>query len=482
VTDAAPASPATFGRRRRGMLAALFTGAAMTIIDANIVTVTLPAVAREVHMRPGSEQFVVSAYAAVFGGLLILGGRLGDAVGRKHVFLLAVIGFTLASLACGVAGSGSSLIAARVAQAVFAAMMYPQVLALTVQHIPPVGHSKAIGIYGAIIGGGGVAGLVLGGLVSTVHLGGSDWRGGFYVNVPLGLAVLVVGYRTIPRLGRAGPGWTTLDWPGAGLAVGGFTTVIAALSTGIVLGSSLAPLVALSAGLGALIAFVLRQLRRERHAMPVVIPIAALHRHSVFRFAALYGACYFCVIAFFVLTSLHVQRTPSGSAGLATASLVPFSVSAALASAGSARLLRRFGHSVTTTAAALATASLVGLLLNTLAAESVWVTSVCGAGFGAGFGIIAVALINDILSRAPQSFAGSVSGFLTTVQQCGGALGVSLTGGVYVVTESLGPRGTSTAAIPIAILTGVMLATAIAIAFTNDYARRTASQRIPEES
>src|SRR5882672_4025280 len=176
-------------------LGVILSAQLMVVLDFSIVNVALPSIQRELGFSPSSEQWVVTAYAIAFGGLLILGGRAGDVLGPRRIFLGGLIAFSIASLVGGFASSGGMLLVARAAQGVGAALIAPTALALlTTSFAEGPARNRSIGLYGATASVGFVAGLVLGGALVS----GLGWRAVLWVNVPIGIAAAGVGRTCLP--------------------------------------------------------------------------------------------------------------------------------------------------------------------------------------------------------------------------------------------------------------------------------------------
>src|SRR5579859_4945807 len=217
-------APPAVGRRRSGRpgiaLAIMLGAQLMVILDMTVVNIALPHIATGLHFSSTSLSWVMNGYTLTFGGLLLLGGRAGDILGRRRVFLAGIALFTLASLAGGLATSAAGLLAARALQGVGGALASPAVLALIVSAFPEGRQRiKALGIYTAVVTGGGSLGLVLGGVI-TEWL---SWRGVLFINVPIGLAVLLVGPRFVTETPRQ-PG--RFDLAGAITSTAGMTSLV----------------------------------------------------------------------------------------------------------------------------------------------------------------------------------------------------------------------------------------------------------------
>ena len=202
VAPAAPPTPdptatAALDPRRWWMLPVLLVGSFLASLNVFIVHIALPAMRGDLGARPAELQFVVAGYGIGYSVFLITGGRLGDLFGRKRMFVLGLSGFTLASALCGLAMTPTLLIAARVLQALTAATLVPQVLAIIRVEFPTAERPLAIGLYGTSMGVASIAAQLLGGLLLTLDLFGWSWRWIFLVNIPLGLVAVVVAARML---------------------------------------------------------------------------------------------------------------------------------------------------------------------------------------------------------------------------------------------------------------------------------------------
>ena len=210
------------------ILALLATAALMGVLDFSIVNVALPSIQRMFHLAPADLQWVVSAYALVFGGFLLLGGRAADLFDRKRLFMLGLLLFTLASLAGGLAPSPLVILVARAVQGLGGAIVSPTALALLTTTFPEgPGRNRALGVYGSVSGLGFALGVILGGVLTSVL----SWRRVFFVNVPVGLLALLSASLLLPS-SRASAKRSPLDLAGAVLFTGTMVSLVLALSQG----------------------------------------------------------------------------------------------------------------------------------------------------------------------------------------------------------------------------------------------------------
>lgn len=408
------------GTRRWLGLAVLCSAFFMVILDVAIVNVALPSIAADLDFSPRSLQWVVSAYALTFGGLLLLGGRAADVLGQRRAFVGGVAVFALASLLGGVAWSPAMLVAARSLQGVGAASMTPAALSILMTTFPEgAERNKALGAWGAVGASGGTIGLLIGGaLTQTV-----GWTWIFLLNVPIGATVIALTPALLEKRPPAAPKGR-FDLAGA-------TSVTAALSLLVyaVVDADAAgwgsvrtvSLLAISALLLAAFAVI------ERRAAAPLLPFRLFRVGVVLGSnvaSTVFGAAVFGM--FFVIT-LYLQRVLGYSpleAGLAWLAL---SVTALLASAGAAGLVTRVGPRVPLVAGlSIATAGL--WLLSRLPQDARYLHDVMPAlaVSGLGIGLAFVTLSIGALEGVTDPDAGLASGLVNTTQQIGGALGVAI--------------------------------------------------------
>jgi MFS family permease len=171
-------------------LGIVLVAAFMVLLDISIVNVAIPSIQRNLHATYAQIQFVIAGYALAYGVVLITGGRLGDIVGRKRMFIAGVAGFTFASALCGASQSGLQLVLARVFQGLMASLMYPQIFSIITVAFPPQRRPLALGILGGTIGVATIAGPLVGGLIIQANVLGLDWRPIFLINVPIGVLAI----------------------------------------------------------------------------------------------------------------------------------------------------------------------------------------------------------------------------------------------------------------------------------------------------
>lgn len=445
------------GLRRGPLLLVLLAGLAMNNIDIAIVNVAGPSVRADLGATGAELQLVVSGYVLAFAMLLITGARLGDLVGYRRLFLAGLAVFTVASLWCGLAPGAVPLIVGRVLQGAAAAMMVPQVMT-GIQRTFPAGPARlrALGWYAAALSGGAVAGQVLGGVLVWADLFGTGWRPVFLINVPVGVVLLVIGWRVLPSTGDEHAARVPLDL--GGVAVLGVAVLAAVLP--LVLGRELGwpwwGWVVLAASVPAGAAFVVGRRRIAARGGHPLVDLAILTRPVRWGLACYAAATstYFALL--FVLASYLQQGMGRGAlfSGLALISWV-----AAFGIAGP--LLRRFPLRVVRYLGVAGYVVLglayLGLCVTAWSGEATLVVVLGVGGFGLGLGFSAQ--LANLTAVVPVRFAADLSGLVTTAAQLSAVGGVAVFGTGYLALT--GGRGGAGLAVPaFTAVTGALAATA----------------------
>jgi EmrB/QacA subfamily drug resistance transporter len=412
--------PETSNDHRWLALALLCAVQFMVVLDIAIVNVALPSIGRSLRFSEENLQWVVSAYTLTFGGFLLLGGRAADLLGRRRVFMAGLALFSLASLVCGLASSEGTLIAFRAVQGLGAAIVSPAALSiLTTTFEEGQERNRALGIWGAIAGTGGAAGVLLGGILTDTL----SWSWIFFINVPIGAAVLALSPRLL-RESRVETAERHFDLAGA-VSV---TTGLVLLVYGLVESNSLgwgSPRVvgALIVAAVLLVAFVAIE---SRSAQPLV-PLHMFRRRSLTGANIVGFLLGSAVFAMFFFLSLYMQQV-LGYSPLRTGLAYLLISATIIASAGAAQaLVTRFG--VRSVLAAGMGLSAIGLLLFTRVSVGGsylddLVPGFVFSGIGLGFGFVPVTIA--AVAGVRNDEAGAASGLINTSQQIGGALGVAL--------------------------------------------------------
>ena len=450
-------------RARWLAFATLCLGDLMIVLDSTIVNVALPSIRTSLGFSEASLVWVVNAYLLTFGGFLLLGGRLADLYGQRKLFLLGTVGFTIASLACGIAPDQTTLVVARALQGVAGAVVSAVVLALIMSLFPEGPQRvRAMGYFGFIMAGGGSLGVLLGGLIVNLL----DWRWIFLVNLPVGAAVMALSFRLLP----AGGGHA-----GQRLDIAGAVTVTAALMLavyGIVNGeqagwTSLTTLGTLAAAVALLAAFLVIESRVQAPLMPLSL-FRSRNVSTANVVSVLWAAAMF---AWFFLSALYLQlvlRYTPLQVGLAflPANLIMGAFSWSL----SAKTVNRFGIRAPLAAGLAIAAAGLGLFALAPADGSFWLhvlPPMLLLGFGAGmaFNPVLLAAMNDV----EPAQAGLASGVVNTAFMMGGALGLAILASIAaaVANDQLAAGAAAPAALTsgyhAAFLAGALCALAAAV-------------------
>jgi EmrB/QacA subfamily drug resistance transporter len=392
----------------------------MTIVDLTIVNVALPTIGTDLHFSETSLQWIVTAYGLTFGGFLLLGGRAADLLGRRRILMLGLALFTAASLAAGLATSAGFLIAMRGLQGFGAAVVLPAALSIVMNMFPEgAERNKALGLWGGIGAGGATIGLITGGLL-TRYVG---WEYIFFLNVPIGLAALLLAPRIIPE-SRLVSARRRFDPLGAVTVTGGLLLLVYAISKAPEVGwGAVRTLALLAASAAALLAFLVVESRVEAPLMPLRIfrlrTVAAANAVGL-----LLGGSFF---GFIFIGTLYMQQVLGYSALQSGVAWLAASLTSVALAGLSQMLVTR-----------ISPGPVMALGMALIGGGALWATqvpvqghfwsSLAGpffvAGAGTAFGFIPISIGG--LAGVAEREAGLASGLLNTSQQLGGAIGVAI--------------------------------------------------------
>jgi EmrB/QacA subfamily drug resistance transporter len=417
-------------RRRWLALALVVTAQFMVILDVTIVNVALPSIQRDLGFARDSLQWVITAYTIMFGGTLLLGGRLADLLGRRRLLLVGLALFSFSSLLCGLAWSASSLIAFRAAQGLGAALLVPAALALLVTTFTESRERNlALGIYGAAAGSGAAVGVLLGGLLTTYL----SWPWIFFVNVPVGMGAIALTPFVLGETRAVRP-HRQFDLAGASSVTAGLLVLVYALTRATSDGwGATTTLALLATSLALLLAFVAIELRSRAPLLP--LQIFRLRTLSAANATiAVVGAGAFS--EFFLLT-LYMQdvlgfsavQTGAAFAALALASVVASNVAQAVVGRAGVRPVLTIG---------LLALSLSAVLLGRVPVEGHYFWDLFPALLlgGAGLGVAFVSATIGGMTGVRPSDVGVASGLVNTSRQIGGALGLAAISAVATASTS----------------------------------------------
>lgn len=440
--------------RRWFALPALLTGAFLPVLDFNVVNLALPEIRKGLGASSGDVQLVISAYAATYAVFLITGGRLGDWLGRRRMFMLGVAGFTVASVLCGMAWSPAVLIAGRIAQALTATAMAPQVLASIRILFPPAEQGKALGLYGATFGLANITGQVLGGVLVTFHPLGLAWQAIFFVNLPIGIAALIgsLVYLEESRADHA----QQLDVGGVFLLSVTLGFLVYPLVQGRETGWPLWIIMMLVASPFALLAFVLFEWRlTTRGASPLVD--LSLFRESGFAMGLVMALLFYMLSSFYLTFSVYLQSGLHLSPLDAGVRTLPFAGGYFVASLAAATLMQRLGSRALTLGFLIQVLGFGAVLIALVRWQGQYVETALAVA-GVGYGIVMPSVIKAVIGGIDQRHAGLASGIVISTLQIGAALGVAAIGGIfYGVLGPLQGAGDYTHAFIVALACNVTL-------------------------
>ncbi|MCX4097221.1 MFS transporter [Nocardia sp. alder85J] len=416
-----PTAAAERGRSTRWWaLGVLALAQLMVVLDATIVTISLPFAQRDLHISDGDKQWMLTAYTLIFGGLLLLGGRLADYLGRRRMFLIGLVGFAAASALAGLAQNAAELFAGRALQGAFAAVLAPAALSLvSVTFTEPRERARAFGAFAGVSAGGAAIGLIVGGALTEY----ADWRWCLLVNTPVALLALAGAFAFVIRdipLPRTGG----YDVPGAVTVTLGLISIVYGFSRaaedGWLAGSTLALLIV---GVALLAAFVAIERRSANPLLPLHIP-GEINRGGSYLVALLVPIAMF---AMFINLSYYLQVTLGYSSLKAGVAFLPFPIGVIISAGVASTLLPRIGpRPLMIGGGILGIAGLVYL------AQLDY-----GAGFAAsvlpaislialGMGALFVSMQTTALHQVEAEDSGVASALLNAAQQVGGAIGTAL--------------------------------------------------------
>jgi EmrB/QacA subfamily drug resistance transporter len=391
------------------------------VIDASIVNVALPSIGSHLHFSQDNLTWVVNAYTLTFGGFLLLGGRMADLLGRRKMFMLGLVVFSLASLLGGLAQNEAWLIAARAVQGLGAAIVSPAALSIiTNTFADGPERNRALGIWGAVAGAGGAAGVLLGGILTS----GLSWRWVLFVNVPIGIAAAAMAPRTLRESRREEAG-DSFDIPGAVAVTGGLALLVYAVVEAVNIGwGATRTIVCLIVAVLLLIAFVAIELRRRDPLVPF----------SIFRLRTLRGANIvgllvgMSLFSMFFFISLYLQDVLGYSPIQTGIAYLPLAVGIIVSAGVASALVTKLGFKAPL---------IVGMVF--IAGGLIWFSRVPGHGghfysdvlgpsllAAIGLGLAFVPVTIAAVSGIQPNEAGLASGLINTSQQVGGALGLAI--------------------------------------------------------
>jgi MFS family permease len=448
--DTAVRDPATAARGRWLMLIVLLAGQFMALLDVTIVNVAMPTIGRSLHASGAELQLVVAGYTVSYAMMLITGARLGDLYGRRRMFLIGVGIFTLSSLVCGIAPGVGVLIAARFVQGTGAAAMMPQIMSVIQVRFDGAARARALSAYTAVLSSGFVAGQVIGGVLVTANLFGQTWRPVFLVNVPIGLAVLALVPRLVPRDEPGGN--RKLDLAGLAIAVPAVFLIVLPLMLGHQENWPSWVFACIAAGLALVIVFVRTERRLLARGGDPLLNLAVLRAPGLVAGLVAVAVLMLTYGGFLFSFALHLQAGLGDSALRAGLTFAPGAVVFGACGYFWRRLPAAWHHLLPVVGCLVAVGGYLAVA---------WVLHSGGSGGAAlQLGLIVTCaalafgfspLVTHALVRVPLQHAADASGLVTTTIQLGQAIGVATFGSLFLTLDA--DRGA-----PIAAVSGHALA------------------------
>jgi EmrB/QacA subfamily drug resistance transporter len=425
---AAPEEAPAF-RWRWVVLAIVLIAEIMDLLDSTVITIAAPTVRDELGGGTTAMQWWAAGYTLAFAVFMIVGGRLGDVFGRRRIFVIGIAGFTLASIACALAPSPDLLIATRVLQGGFGALLIPQGLGMIKTVFPPKEMGGAFAAFGPVMGLAAIAGPILAGWLVSADLLGTGWRMIFLINVPLGVLGLLGALRFMPESKSRTP--IKLDPLGVGLISAASLALIYPLVQGRELGWPLWTFGLMAAGIALLAAFTAVERRSGDHAL--IAP--SLLRNRAFTSGLVVGIVFFSGFAGLLLVvSLFLQLGLYFTPVHAGLTFIPMSAGVAVTAGASYALMPRFGRKVLQAGLLIVSAALVGLAVTVThhgVGVSSWELVPALLVFGLGMGFVFGPLFNVILAGVEEHEVGSASGTLNAIQQLGNSIGVAVLATIF---------------------------------------------------
>ncbi|NMN04925.1 MFS transporter [Novosphingobium sp. SG919] len=418
-------------RQKTFALITLITALVLEIVDMTIVNTALPAIKASLGADAQASQWIVAGYSLAFAVLLMAGGRLGDTFGYRRMFLIGVTGFTLASAACGLATTGTALVAARLLQGATGAVMAPQAMAMVQVMFSPLERVSRMALFGVIGGLAAIAGPVLGGILIEANLFELGWRAVFLINLPVGIGAVIAGLVLLPEARSSRPaGYDLLGMAWFGLAMAALLQPLIGAAESGHGGVNLWPLLAVIP-LGIM---AWRHAgRRVREGRPALFD-PALFNIASFRLGLALAIVFGGVGSGFLLVFAFACQAERGQTPLFTGLLhMPYGLGAMFGIGVMSRnLLPRLGRWVLVLGAATMLPATALVLWGITVAHLPWLLVVLALMMaGAGMGMTSGCVGPVVVSRVDRDHAGAASALLKTSQQFGAALGVALVGSLY---------------------------------------------------
>jgi MFS family permease len=431
TTEAQVSPDPAAGAGQNLMLGVLLLGQFMGLLDTFIVNVAMPQIGFQLHASGATLQLVVGGYTVCYAMLLITGARLGDLFGRRRMFLVGAVGFTLFSLLCGLAPDAVALVLFRCAQGASAAVMVPQIISVIQMSFKGAARARALSAFGVVLSIGAVAGLILGGVIVNADLFGETWRPVFFVNVPLGLALILLTPRAVPAdMPRAS---RRLDAPGLAVAVPAVFLIVLPLVLGRQEGWPLWTFVCLAAGLVLAGLFVPLESRVAARGGDPLLDPSVLRAVGVRSGLSTLSCMQIGYGGFLFVFTLHLQSGLGDSALRAGLTYIPMSGTFGLVGYTWRRIPARLHYMLAPAGLALCGAGYLGVAeamhRGGYGSALMWAALVV---LGVGMGLSTSPLLTQTLVNVPMRLVADASGVLTTTVQLGQVFGIAAAGALYL--------------------------------------------------
>ncbi|ROQ40083.1 EmrB/QacA subfamily drug resistance transporter [Frondihabitans sp. PhB188] len=452
ATAGAPAIPKTAWRS----LVVLLMGMFIALLDTTIVNVALPTIRTSLDASESTISWIISGYALAFGLALIPAGRIGDRIGHKWVFFSGIALFTAASFACGISQTDEQLVIFRVIQGLAGGIYVPAVTAFIQLLFPPQARGKAFAIMGSVIGVSSALGPIVGGLLIQAFGDTDGWRTVFYVNLPIGVATLILAAIWLPKRDRSAPRPPAgLDWIGVILVSAALVALLVPLIQGQQAGWPIWTYLTIAGGVVLLALFGLWEVRVSRSGRSPLVP-PSLFRHPQFTGGLILALVYFAAFtSIFFTISLLWQTGLQHTALESGAVTIPFAVGSILGSSQSNRLSQRLGRTVLIIGTALVAIGLIviWLLLVNVSGQDLtsWMLLAPLFVAGLGNGLFIAPNAQFIVATVDRKDAGSGSAVISAIQRIGSAIGIAVIGSVLFGTFVSPTAGKPTSNTPAAI-------------------------------
>jgi EmrB/QacA subfamily drug resistance transporter len=425
---AADANPARLSNRLRAILAVVLIADVLDLMDSTITNIAAPSIVRDIGGGESLIKWLGASYALAMGVLLVVGGRLGDRYGKRRLFLAGIAGFAAASLACGLSVDPAMLIAARLVQGGFGALLIPQGIGILLATFSREQIPRAVSAFGPVLGGSAVLGPIVAGFIIDADIGGLSWRPIFLINIVLGAVGFVAAFKLLPHDGPSSE--VPIDGLGAGLLGATMFGLLYGLIEGSTAGWTTLPILSLAAGAVLFAGFGVRQ---RLAANPLILP--SLLSNRGFTAGLLLGLAFFAAVnGLAYVVSLFFQLALGLRPAAAALGLAPMVAGIIGASFAGRPLITKLGRLLVVIGLGITLAGTVGVWATVLTegtAVHAWMLApslfVLGVGMGACFSSIYDVAIGDVAAQE----AGSASGALSAVQQLAAGIGSAIVTTVY---------------------------------------------------